>query len=243
MNEIHTHTTGPRVPDALIYALIAVESGGKDDAIGDGGKAVGCLQIHEILVEDVNRIIDIKGKGGLRFTAKDRINRESSIAMCRIYLEHYTSPMNLPHRPTLEDMARIWNGGPMGWKKPATVKYWEKVRPLLLKGMVGTMGGNLLIDGLFVDAPPAPTHQIKPNGDVVPLAAPDYVAQGRDIAQGQFSAQAFRDYEDRVAWDRYASALLANLGDMNVTHETAAIYSAKGADAMLAERRKRFPAS
>ena len=29
----------------LVQAIILVESSGKDDAVGDGGKAIGCLQI------------------------------------------------------------------------------------------------------------------------------------------------------------------------------------------------------
>jgi hypothetical protein len=27
----------------------------------------------------------------------------------------------------MEDAARIWNGGPNGWKKKATDSYWQKV--------------------------------------------------------------------------------------------------------------------
>ena len=42
--------------ELLIPVLIHVESGGDVNAIGDMGEAVGCLQIHEIMVDDVNRI-------------------------------------------------------------------------------------------------------------------------------------------------------------------------------------------
>lgn len=30
-------------------------------------------------------------------------------------------------KPSFEVLARIWNGGPNGWKKHSTVKYWKKV--------------------------------------------------------------------------------------------------------------------
>ena len=40
---------------ALISAIMAVESGGRDQAIGDGGRALGPLQIHKAVVVDVNR--------------------------------------------------------------------------------------------------------------------------------------------------------------------------------------------
>ena len=33
--------------------------------------------------------------------------------------------------PTAETYARIWNGGPDGWKKPTTAAYWRKVRAKL----------------------------------------------------------------------------------------------------------------
>ena len=36
----------------LILALIAVESSGNDNAIGDGGLAYGCLQLHAAYVQD-----------------------------------------------------------------------------------------------------------------------------------------------------------------------------------------------
>ena len=29
---------------------------------------------------------------------------------------------------TAETYARIWNGGPDGWRKPTTAAYWRKVR-------------------------------------------------------------------------------------------------------------------
>jgi hypothetical protein len=32
--------------------------------------------------------------------------------------------------PTYEDLARMWNGGPIGYKMNATLKYLEKFREL-----------------------------------------------------------------------------------------------------------------
>ncbi len=43
----------------LIAALITVESNGRDNAVGDGGRAIGALQIHKSVVVDVNRIAGI----------------------------------------------------------------------------------------------------------------------------------------------------------------------------------------
>lgn len=107
--------------DRLIPALISVESSGNDSAVGDNGKAIGCLQIWPVVVEDVNRI---SGKG---YTLKSRLNRQASVSMARIYLKHYAKGK------TIEQAARIWNGGPSGDKKASTVKYWEKVKKELNK--------------------------------------------------------------------------------------------------------------
>jgi len=106
--------------DRLIPALIAVESGGNDAAQGDfrNGKAraVGCLQIWPVVVEDVNRL------SGKSYTPKARLDRQRSVSMAKIYLMHYGKGK------TMEQTARIWNGGPAGDKKAATAKYWEKVK-------------------------------------------------------------------------------------------------------------------
>ncbi|MDP6249404.1 MAG: hypothetical protein QGH26_01040 [Candidatus Pacebacteria bacterium] len=54
-----------------------------------------------------------------------------SIAICREYIDYYAIERRIGREPTLQDMARIWNGGPNGYKKPSTKKYWEKVKEVL----------------------------------------------------------------------------------------------------------------
>jgi hypothetical protein len=102
---------------SLLYAIEQVESNGRTDAIGDGGRAAGCLQIHKIMVDDINRIL-----GRAEFTYADRLSRQKSFAMARIYLNHYGKGKSI------EQQARIWNGGPNGHKKAATLKYAEKIK-------------------------------------------------------------------------------------------------------------------
>ena len=106
----------------LLAALIAVESSGRAHAVGDGGQAVGILQIHPATVVDVNRI------AGTSYTLSDRTDPAKAQAMCRIYLSHYASKARLGRAATAQDMARIWNGGPQGHRSRSTLKYWARVQ-------------------------------------------------------------------------------------------------------------------
>ena len=121
----------PKLPmikiNILIAALIAVESAGNDAAVGDNGMAVGCLQIWETTVEDINRF------AGTSYTAADRRDRKKSIEMCKLYLTHYGTEKRLGRTPTVEELARIWNGGPNGYKRDITLQYWKKVKSKLEK--------------------------------------------------------------------------------------------------------------
>lgn len=101
---------------SLISALMIVESSGNDQAIGDNGRAIGPLQIHRSVVLDVNRIT------GSNYRHSEMTNRVAARAVCQAYLEHYG------RGKSLEEQARIWNGGPTGHKKAATVSYWRRVQ-------------------------------------------------------------------------------------------------------------------
>lgn len=115
---------------AFIAALIAVETGGHPDpnnAVGDKGRAVGCLQIWVAVLADVNKVSPVK------YSQDDRRDPEKSKQICRIYLSIYATKERIGREPTDEDRARIWNGGPSGWKLKSTKPYWEKVKKQLEK--------------------------------------------------------------------------------------------------------------
>lgn len=103
----------------LINAVIQVESGNNDNAYHKGEDAVGCLQIRQTMVNDVNRIL-ARRDIDLRYSYNDRWDRNKSIEMFNIYCDHY----NLVES---EEIARCWNGGPRGIYKEATIGYWNKV--------------------------------------------------------------------------------------------------------------------
>lgn len=111
--------------DELVSAMIMVESGGNDSAIGDrhlGSQyAVGALQIRPIMVREVNRILKLRGSD-FRFELKDRYDRDKSIDMFLIWYEFHHNDSNF------EAIARTWNGGTNGVKNPKTYNYWKKVQ-------------------------------------------------------------------------------------------------------------------
>ena len=111
--------------DDLIRAITHVESRGNNSAVGDGGLAYGSLQIHRGVVLDVNRVY------GTNYTHRDAFDRASAVDLFRKYIAIYAVERRLGREPTREDKARIWNGGPNGFKKTATLGYWAKVRSVL----------------------------------------------------------------------------------------------------------------
>ena len=108
--------------NVLLAALISVESAGNDMAVGDGGLAIGALQIHQCVVADVNR------RYGTHYTHSGMTNRAAAVDVFHKYLSMYATPQRLRRAVTDEDRARIWNGGPNGYRKTATDGYWHKVR-------------------------------------------------------------------------------------------------------------------
>ena len=110
--------------EELIEAMAFVESRGNPSVIGDtdlGSPSVGLLQIRPIMVSDVNRILRKQGLDK-KFKYSDRSSGDKSIEMFNIWADAYHL------NSSYEKMARNWNGGPKGYKKPATAHYWNKVK-------------------------------------------------------------------------------------------------------------------
>lgn len=101
----------------LAAALISIESGGNNQAVGDHGRAVGPLQVHAAAVADVNRAF------GTHYTHAGMTNRAEAVAVLDRYLWLYARPERIGRPVTDEDRARIWNGGPDGWRRKATLAY------------------------------------------------------------------------------------------------------------------------
>ena len=108
----------------LFAALAQVES-------GNGKTSQNIYQITERFVDDVNRISTEE-----KFVYSDRYDRKRSERMMEIYWVYYVARyIDATGRdPTWETLARIHNGGPDGWKKYATKRYWRRVKELLPGG-------------------------------------------------------------------------------------------------------------
>lgn len=113
----------------LINALIIVESRGRDTAHNKKEDARGCLQIRAGVVADYCLY-------NPRITHDEVFRREVAIRVCRWYLEFYGRRYwqkwgHDERRTKQEILARIWNGGPSGMSKLATIGYWNTVRNFL----------------------------------------------------------------------------------------------------------------
>ena len=111
----------------IIPLLIQIESGGDPNAIGDKGLAVGILQLHPIYVKDVNLSFST------HYTLEDRFDKQKSIEITTLYLKKYGRAYERAtgRKVTPEVLARIHNGGPNGWKKKSTNKYWNRCKKLI----------------------------------------------------------------------------------------------------------------
>lgn len=105
---------------ALFNAIAMVES-------DRGATSDNVYQIRDIYIDDVNRICNTQ----VSYDAK--YDKKKSEQMMVLYWQHYGAKYEhiAGEHVTYEVLARIHNGGPDGWRKEATKKYWEKVKRYL----------------------------------------------------------------------------------------------------------------
>jgi len=99
-----------------------VESSLNPALVGDNGGAIGVLQMHKAYVQDA-----------AEFAKKDWVHEdclepEIAVKIFRAYMARYATKKRLGRKPTLQDIARIHNGGPNGYKKDSTLRYWKIVK-------------------------------------------------------------------------------------------------------------------
>jgi hypothetical protein len=108
--------------DKVLSAMRIVESNNNPDAVGDKGKAIGVYQIWNIYWIDATQYSGIDGD------YKDCFKSDYADKIVRAFMKRYATENRLGREVTMEDIARIHNGGPNGYKKQSTKKYWVKIQ-------------------------------------------------------------------------------------------------------------------
>jgi hypothetical protein len=114
-----------KIPIEFIMILATVESNCNPSAVGDNFEALGMLQMHPAYVRDASEYANENWK---HLNALDEM---TAIRIFRAYMARYATEERLGRPVTYEDIARIHNGGPNGYKKLSTIPYWNKVKCLL----------------------------------------------------------------------------------------------------------------
>ena len=122
--------------EEIFAALRVVETGGIRNggqrAIGDGGKAIGPLQIHRDYWEDS------KVPGRFEDCTDLAYARKVVLAYWRRYCPKALDALDA------EILARVHNGGPQGDRKESTKAFWRKVERELVRQREKKRGGTLV---------------------------------------------------------------------------------------------------
>jgi len=106
-------------PESFFRALHVVETSGRHGPIlGDGGAALGPLQIHRAYHKDSRVPGEYERVADLDYSKR----------VASAYLRRYAPEAWA--RGDVETLARVHNGGPRGASKPATLGYGRKVAAL-----------------------------------------------------------------------------------------------------------------
>jgi hypothetical protein len=106
-------------PDSFFRALHIVETSGRTGPIlGDGGKALGPLQIHRSYHADSRVAGDYSRVAELDYSKR----------VATAYLKRHAPEAWA--KGDVETLARVHNGGPRGHLKPATKGYGVRVKAL-----------------------------------------------------------------------------------------------------------------
>ncbi len=112
----------------LLSVLSSVESDDNRYAYNREEQACGILQIRQPVISDVNKYCfsTLRAEYVLGDAFDPTLARDIASNYLRLWC-------NSAQKYSLEDAARIWNGGPEGWWKLSTLPYWRKVEAELKK--------------------------------------------------------------------------------------------------------------
>ena len=111
----------------VLEAICQVESNCDSNAIGDNGDSIGPFQIqYAYWFDAVEFSEDPYLTSG---SYEDCFNHQYAYSIVFAYMERYA--MDAMYPVNAEKIARIHNGGPKGYTKQSTIKYWNKVKSVL----------------------------------------------------------------------------------------------------------------
>jgi len=127
--------------------LKQVETNHNPEALGDYNEdgiplSYGILQIKQIAIDDVNR------RYKTHYKHEDAFNVECAEEIFKLYTGMWAKRLERKEgrKATAEDIVRIWNGGPNGYKRKSTVAYhlkyknyyylWKNKRWAIIKDIV-----------------------------------------------------------------------------------------------------------
>ena len=112
----------------LLNAMQYVESRGDNCAVGDNGRSLGPYQITEEYYKDAVEFNPSLKNGGYKYSnVAGPGSYDYSEKVIMSYMGRYATKDHLGRAPTSEDIARMHNGGPNGFKNDATLPYLNKV--------------------------------------------------------------------------------------------------------------------
>jgi hypothetical protein len=106
----------------FIRAIGQIESKNTDSAIGDGGRAFGRYQIHDVCVtgSGLKDLLNYQHKNMFDSVKAERVFWAVMGINCHVYAQKYGK------YPNYGELARMWNGGPNGYQNEATLNYLKK---------------------------------------------------------------------------------------------------------------------
>lgn len=107
----------------LAWSLICFrESSSNTLAYNPVDGSAGIAGERMIYIEDVNTYY------GTDFKSYHRFDPKLSFVVYTYYMQHWATKARLGREATIEDVCRIHNGGPKGWKRKSTKEYWRLCR-------------------------------------------------------------------------------------------------------------------
>jgi len=107
--------------DKTLVAIWMVESSGRlNPPDGDSGASIGPMQTQRACWTDAMGFLNED------WPYEDARDLDKALTACAAYVVGWQRHLNYPGIP--ETWARIWNGGPRGPEKQATLAYWRKIQ-------------------------------------------------------------------------------------------------------------------